>query len=71
METVATALELLETDLFDSRLRSHKLKGELEGSWACSAGYDIGILFRLVARTAEEGGEAIALLGIGSHEDVY
>lgn len=71
MEAVATALELLETDLFDSRLRSHKLKGELEGSWACSAGYDIRILFRLVARTAEEGGEALALLGIGSHEDVY
>ena len=71
VESVATTLELMETDLFDPRLRTHKLKGELEGSWACSGGYDIRILFRLVPRTAEDASETVALLGIGSHEDVY
>ena len=44
---VAT-LELLAEDAFHSSLKTHKLKGELEGSWACSTGYDLRIVFEFV-----------------------
>jgi mRNA-degrading endonuclease YafQ of YafQ-DinJ toxin-antitoxin module len=62
------ALALLEEDAFDSRLRTHKLKGKLEGSWACSAGYDLRILFSFVTH---EGEEAILLETVGNHDEVY
>jgi mRNA-degrading endonuclease YafQ of YafQ-DinJ toxin-antitoxin module len=45
-EDLRSALELLATDCFHPRLKTHKLKGELEGSWACSAGYDLRIVFK-------------------------
>ena len=67
-ETIRFALELLSANAFDSRLKTHKLKGELEGSWACSAGYDLRIVFKFVQR---EGAEAILLETIGTHEEVY
>jgi len=62
------ALELLAADAFHPYLRTHKLKGALEGHWACSAGYDLRIVFRFVQR---EGTEAILLETIGTHEEVY
>jgi len=71
LESVATTLELMENDLFDPRLRTHKLKGELEGSWACSGGYDVRIVFRLARSTADPSPEVVELLAIGRHEDVY
>jgi mRNA-degrading endonuclease YafQ of YafQ-DinJ toxin-antitoxin module len=37
-------LELLAADAFHPRLKTHKLKGKLAGSWACSAGYDLRIV---------------------------
>jgi len=49
-------------------LRTHKLKGKLEGSWACSAGYDLRIIFEFVPY---EGSEAIVLESIGTHREVY
>lgn len=67
-EGLSTALLLLEKDAFLPSLRSHKLKGELEGSWACSAGYDLRVLFQFVEY---EGSEAILLLTVGGHEEVY
>jgi addiction module RelE/StbE family toxin len=65
---VESALCLLATDAFDSRLKTHKLKGELDGVLACSAGYDLRILFEIVQR---EGGEAVLLLSMGTHDEVY
>ena len=62
------ALNLLAEDAFDPRLRTHKLKGELDGTWACSLGYDLRILFELVEH---EGAEGILLLSIGTHDEVY
>ncbi len=53
-EDLRSALELLATDCFHPRLKTHKLKGELEGSWACSAGYDLRIVFKLTLGTHEE-----------------
>jgi addiction module RelE/StbE family toxin len=67
-EDVRAALELLAEDTYDSRLRTHKLKGKLEGSWACSAGYDLRIIFSFVEH---EGAEAILLETIGTHDEVY
>ena len=65
---IQTALQLLEMDAFHPRLKTHALKGELKGSWACSAGYDLRIIFRFVQY---EGTEAILLESIGTHDEVY
>jgi mRNA-degrading endonuclease YafQ of YafQ-DinJ toxin-antitoxin module len=51
-------------------LRSHKLKGELEGVWACAVSYEHRILFEFV-QNPETGEEEILLLTIGTHEEVY
>ena len=63
-----STLDMLVMDCFDARLKTHKLKAEMEGFWACSAGYDLRIVFKFVEY---EGAEAILLLTIGSHEEVY
>jgi mRNA-degrading endonuclease YafQ of YafQ-DinJ toxin-antitoxin module len=63
-----STLDLLATDCFHPRLKTHKLKAEMDGFWACSAGYDLRIVFKLVEY---EGVEAILLLTIGTHEEVY
>jgi mRNA-degrading endonuclease YafQ of YafQ-DinJ toxin-antitoxin module len=62
------ALVILAEDAFHPQLRTHKLKGSLEGSWACSAGYDLRIIFSFVQH---EGSEAILLETAGTHEEVY
>lgn len=61
-------LELLKANAFDSRLRTHKLKGNLSDSWACSVAYDLRIVFRFVE---QEEAEAILLQSLGSHDEVY
>jgi mRNA-degrading endonuclease YafQ of YafQ-DinJ toxin-antitoxin module len=65
---LAEALAALEQDAFHSSLRTHKLKDKLEGSWACSAGYDLRIVFRFVA---DGNAEVVLLLTMGSHDEVY
>ncbi len=67
---VAEVLRLLVLDPFDSKLETHKLKGKLSGSWACSVGYDFRIVFDFVN---EEKGKKdnILLLSIGTHDEVY
>jgi mRNA-degrading endonuclease YafQ of YafQ-DinJ toxin-antitoxin module len=67
-EELEATLLLLSEDAFDLRLKTHKLKGDLDGVWACSAGYDQRILFELVRH---EGAEAILLLTMGTHDEVY
>jgi len=62
------ALTMLAEDAFHPKLRTHKLKGKLQGSWAASAGYDLRIIFDFVQH---KGGEAILLLTVGTHEEVY
>jgi addiction module RelE/StbE family toxin len=62
------ALEALAEDAFAPTLKTHKLKGELAGLWACSAGYDLRIVFEFVQR---EGAEAILLQSVGTHDEVY
>ena len=56
-----SSLGLLEVDAFHPRLKTHKLAGQLRGSWACAAGYDLRIIFKLVDY---QGQEAILLESI-------
>jgi mRNA interferase YafQ len=67
-EDIRAALELLAEDAFHPQLQTHKLKGNLKGSWACSAGYDLRIVFKYVRH---EGAEAILLETVGTHDEVY
>ena len=61
-------LTQLTEDPFHASLRTHKLSGPLSGSWACSAGYDLRVIFRTVKRG---GGCAILLETLGTHDEVY
>lgn len=61
-------LELLAEDAFHPRLRTHKLKGRLASSWACSGGYDLRVVFQLVKH---KGAVAILLEAAGTHDEVY
>ena len=63
-----TVLELLAEDAFHPSLRTHKLKGKLSKSWACSAGYDLRVVFQPVKH---EGKEALLLEAAGTHDEVY
>ncbi|NER24489.1 MAG: type II toxin-antitoxin system mRNA interferase toxin, RelE/StbE family [Symploca sp. SIO1C2] len=47
-QNIQNTVELLSTEPFNPRLRTHKLKGELQNSWACSVGYDLRIIFKFV-----------------------
>jgi addiction module RelE/StbE family toxin len=67
-ELIRTAVERLAEDAFDPRLETHKLRGELDGLWACSADYDLRIIFDFVQH---EGAEAILLQTLGTHDQVY
>ena len=67
-EGIRAALELLAEDAFHPQLRTHKLKGKLKGSWACSAGYDLRIVFKYVQH---KGAEAVLLETVGTHDEVY
>ena len=62
------ALALLAEDAFHPQLKTHKLKGKLAASWACSAGYDLRVIFQFVKH---KGADAILLEGVGSHDEVY
>jgi mRNA-degrading endonuclease YafQ of YafQ-DinJ toxin-antitoxin module len=61
-------LELLASNAFHPQLKTHKLKGKLAGSRACSAGDDLRLVFQLVKHG---GQDAILLEGIGTHDEVY
>jgi addiction module RelE/StbE family toxin len=62
------ALGLLAEDAFHPSLKTHKLKGALEGSFACSMTHDLRILFEFIQH---EGALAILLLTVGTHDEVY
>ncbi len=68
VEDIRRALELLAEDPNHPKLKTHKLKGKLEGSLACSVGYDLRIVFRF---GQYEDREAVFLETIGTHEEVY
>lgn len=67
-QNIQNTLELLCSDPFQIQLRTHKLKGELKDSYACSVDYDLRIIFKFVQY---EQTQAILLQSIGTHDEVY
>jgi len=62
--------EYLEENVFHPILHSHKLKGNLSGSWACFVNYDYRIIFE-ITENEDTGESEILLLSFGTHDDVY
>lgn len=69
-DDIAEVLRLLIANPFAPQLETHKLKGKLSGSWACSAGYDLRIVFDFV-KAEKDSADDILLLAIGTHDEVY
>lgn len=67
---ILEAMELLHQDPFIPKLKTHKLKGILEGNWACSVDYDMRIVFDFVKNQTSDETE-ILLMNIGTHDEVY
>ena len=65
---IQIVLEKLSIDPFQPSLETHKLKGKLKGSFACSAGYDLRIVFDFTKNDPEDD---ILLIEIGTHDEVY
>ncbi|TAK63874.1 MAG: type II toxin-antitoxin system mRNA interferase toxin, RelE/StbE family [Bacteroidetes bacterium] len=65
---LSSVLNLLAEDADNPKLKSHKLKGKLSGSSACSIGYDMRIVFSIIQH---EGKETILLETVGTHDEVY
>ncbi|MDM8564547.1 type II toxin-antitoxin system YafQ family toxin [Candidatus Halobeggiatoa sp. HSG11] len=68
LNSIQTTLELLSEDAFHPSLKTHKLKGNLENSWACSVTYSVRIVFEFVDYLDNE---AILLEAVGTHDEVY
>ena len=70
-EQIFRVLEQLVHDPFDPPLKSHKLRGQLEGLWACWVEYDCRIVFAFEPDPRTQGDELIVLIDLGSHDEVY
>jgi mRNA-degrading endonuclease YafQ of YafQ-DinJ toxin-antitoxin module len=57
--------EMFRENVFDNRLRTHRLKGVLSDYYAFSISYSDRIVFRIL----DDGG--VLLVDIGSHDEVY
>lgn len=65
---------MLSEDPSSKALSIHKLKGKLKDSWACSAGYNLRVIFKFVEYFDENESiskNAILLETIGTHDEVY
>ena len=67
---IENTLRQMEEDVFDPKLGTHSLKGELLGLKACSCGYDCRIVFSIETDQKIQD-EVIILLDIGTHDEVY
>ncbi|MBI5049862.1 MAG: type II toxin-antitoxin system mRNA interferase toxin, RelE/StbE family [Nitrospirae bacterium] len=63
-DIVVERLILLQKNPQDPRLKTHQLKGNLEGIMAASLTFDYRLVFYIE-------GSLIYLLNIGSHDEVY
>lgn len=70
IEDIKDTLRLLTNEPFAPQLETRKLKGKLSGSWSCSAGYDLRIIFDFVKSEACKEDD-ILLIDIGAHDEVY
>lgn len=63
-------LAVLEADPFAQSLKAHKLRGQLEGLWACWVEYDCRIVY-IIKQAPDSDQEMIILVDIGTHDEVY
>ena len=68
-QRIFDTLQKLVHDPFEPSLETHKLKGRLEGLWACKVEYDCRIVFGFESIPDKIG--RIVLIDIGTHEEVY
>ncbi|MGH9800809.1 MAG: type II toxin-antitoxin system RelE/ParE family toxin, partial [Blastocatellia bacterium] len=68
---ILRVIEQLAEDPFAPNLRSHKLSGQLDGLWACSVEYDCRIIFAFIADPDTPNEQALVLLNLGNHDEVY
>ena len=68
-DEIVAALDTMENDLYDYRLSTHKLSGNLKGYYAASCGYDCRIIFTIKKEQPDQ--EIIVLVTFGSHDAVY
>lgn len=57
-------LKRLSNDIFDPKLKTHKLHGPLKDFYACRVSYDQRIVFSF-------NDDCVTLRSVGSHNDVY
>lgn len=69
-ERIFEVLDLLAADAFAPVLKTHKLRGQLQGLWACSVEYDCRIVFAFEP-DPESSEDMIVLIDIGTHDEVY
>ena len=69
-ERILEVLAVLAADPFEPTLKTHKLRGQLAGLWACWVEYDCRVIFAFEADPADDE-DAIVLVDIGSHDEVY
>lgn len=67
---INNTLQQMESDVFLPSLGTHKLTGSLADLSACSCGYGCRIIFT-IEKDTETGIEAIVLINVGTHDDVY
>ena len=67
---IEKTLEQLVEDPFHPSLKTHKLKGDLQGRWSCSIDYSNRLIFKFVVNVDSQT-EEILLLSLGSHDAVY
>jgi len=60
------AVELFTKNPFDPKLKTHKLKGKLEGLWAFSTSYEQRVIFTFLHKQKEA-----LFIDIGTHDEVY
>jgi mRNA-degrading endonuclease YafQ of YafQ-DinJ toxin-antitoxin module len=68
-ERILGVLEVLVENPFEPELKTHKLRGQLTGLWAAWVEYDCRIVFAFASDPPNE--DAIVLVDIGSHDEVY
>jgi len=69
-DKIENALKLLSYNAYHPNLHTHKLKGDLAGSWACTVDFEYRIVFEFV-RDSETQEEIILLEAVGSHDEIY
>jgi len=67
---IENTLRKIANDPFDPKLKTHKLKGKLSGTWACSINYDLRIIFDF-NKNGDKEEDDIFLIEIGTHDEVY